>query len=84
VLIVSLIPISLNGYGIIEVSFVYLLNQLGATDTQALAAAIQARLILLLPSLLGIYAFWSFGKKGADGRSIRSEQATSSGELEQP
>jgi len=52
---ITLIPISLNGLGTQEVSLVFLLTGLGTTETQALALAIVARLLYILPSLLGAF-----------------------------
>jgi hypothetical protein len=52
---VTLLPISLNGLGVKEVSTVYLLAQLGATPEQGLALAIVARLFYVALSLLGVF-----------------------------
>ena len=52
---VALLPISLNGLGIQEVSLVYMLGQLGATPEQALALAVFSRLFQVGTSLLGAF-----------------------------
>lgn len=53
--LVTLLPISLNGWGVQEFSIHYLLTQLGATPSQALALAVLARVFYLGTSLLGAF-----------------------------
>lgn len=60
---VTLIPVSLNGLGTQEVSLVYLLMGLGATESQSLALAVVARLIYVVPSLLGVFGVPSMRKQ---------------------
>ncbi len=49
----ALLPLSLNGLGLQEVSLVYLLSSLGTLPAQALALAVAIRLYLLVASLPG-------------------------------
>ncbi len=53
VYLATLVPISLNGIGVQEVAFVYLLPHLGATPEQALALALIARVFYVATSLPG-------------------------------
>ena len=62
--LVTLVPISINGLGIQEVSMVYLYQGLGATFTQAGALAILFRAAILLTTLAG--AFWLGGGIGSE------------------
>lgn len=55
----TIIPLSINGYGIRELAVVGLYTQLGATVEQASALALLSRLIFLVVSLPGV--LW-FGK----------------------
>lgn len=57
---ISLVPISLGGLGVQEVSLTYLLVGVGASQDQALAFAVLSRLFYVLPTLLG--AFGVIGK----------------------
>ena len=51
---VTLIPISINGYGLLELSFTFLLTQLtGATSAVGLSVAVLIRAFLILTSLPG-------------------------------
>ena len=50
-----MIPISLNGLGIQEGSYVFYLEQVGLTGTQALLVAVLARVATLLISLVGAW-----------------------------
>lgn len=50
---VTLVPVSLNGIGVQEVSLVYLLTQLGATSGQATALALLVRMFNIAVSLPG-------------------------------
>jgi len=49
----ALVPVSLNGVGVQEMAFVYLLPRLGANPEQAMALALMARLFLVVISLPG-------------------------------
>jgi glycosyltransferase 2 family protein len=62
VLAVGLLPISINGLGTIELTFVALFSTLGVDSHIAIAVAILRRLALLILSLLGglLYAFRRF------------------------
>jgi glycosyltransferase 2 family protein len=51
--LLALIPISVNGLGIQEGSYIFYLHQLGVPTPQALLMAVLARLALMLFSLLG-------------------------------
>jgi hypothetical protein len=53
---VTLLPISLNGLGVQEVTTAYLYQSLGATQAQAAALAVLLRFIIWLTSLPG--AIW--------------------------
>ena len=53
VYLATLVPISLNGIGVQEVAFVYLLPHLGATPEQALGLALIARVFYVATSLPG-------------------------------
>jgi uncharacterized membrane protein YbhN (UPF0104 family) len=63
VLAVGLLPISLNGLGTIELTFVFLLGFMGVGPDMALAVAILRRLVLLGQSLVGgvLYSSKRFG-----------------------
>ena len=63
VLAVGLLPISINGLGTIELTFVVLLGLMGVDPEVALAVAILRRLVLLGQSLVGgaLYAVRRFG-----------------------
>jgi glycosyltransferase 2 family protein len=63
VLAVGLLPISINGLGTIELTFVVLLGLLGVDKDVALAVAILRRLVLLGQSLVGgvLYSARRFG-----------------------
>jgi uncharacterized protein (TIRG00374 family) len=63
VLAVGLLPISLNGLGTVELTFVVLLGLMGVDPEVALAVAILRRLVLLGQSLVGgaLYATRRFG-----------------------
>jgi len=63
VLAVGLLPISINGLGTIELTFVLLLGLLGVDKDVALAVAILRRLVLLGQSLVGgvLYSARRFG-----------------------
>ena len=63
VLAVGLLPISLNGLGTIELTFVFLLGLMGVEPDMALAVAILRRLVLLGQSLVGgvLYSSKRFG-----------------------
>jgi uncharacterized protein (TIRG00374 family) len=63
VLAVGLLPISLNGLGTVELTFVLLFGLLGVDPQVALAIAILRRLVLLAQSLVGgvLYAGNRFG-----------------------
>lgn len=63
VLAVGLLPISLNGLGTIELTFVVLLGLMGVGPETALAVAILRRLVLLGQSLVGgvLYSSRRFG-----------------------
>ena len=63
VLAVGLLPISLNGLGTIELTFVFLLGLMGVEPETALAVAILRRLVLLGQSLVGgvLYSSKRFG-----------------------
>ena len=63
VLAVGLLPISINGIGTIELTFVFLLGLMGVDPQVALAVAILRRLVLLGQSLVGgvLYTIGRFG-----------------------
>jgi glycosyltransferase 2 family protein len=63
VLAVGLLPISLNGLGTIELTFVLLLGLMGVEPELALAVALLRRLVLLGQSLIGgvLYSARRFG-----------------------
>ena len=63
VLAVGLLPISINGLGTIELTFVLLLGLMGVDPEVALAVAILRRLVLLGQSLVGgvLYSSRRFG-----------------------
>jgi uncharacterized protein (TIRG00374 family) len=63
VLAVGLLPLSINGIGTIELTFVLLLGLMGVDPQVALAVAILRRLVLLGQSLVGgvLYALRRFG-----------------------
>lgn len=63
VLAVGILPISINGIGTIELTFVYLLGLMGVDPHLALAVAILRRLVLLGQSLVGgvLYSVRRFG-----------------------
>lgn len=63
VLAVGLLPISVNGLGTIEATFVFLLGLMGVEPEVALAVAILRRLVQLSQSLLGgvLYSARRFG-----------------------
>jgi uncharacterized protein (TIRG00374 family) len=63
VLAVGLLPISINGLGTIELTFIVLLGLLGVDKDVALAVAILRRLVLLGQSLVGgvLYSARRFG-----------------------
>jgi glycosyltransferase 2 family protein len=63
VLAVGLLPISINGIGTIELTFVFLLGLMGVDPEKALAVAILRRLVLLGQSLVGgvLYSARRFG-----------------------
>jgi uncharacterized protein (TIRG00374 family) len=63
VLAVGLLPISINGIGTIELTFVFLLGLMGVDPEVALAVAILRRLVLLGQSLVG-GALYSAGRFG--------------------
>jgi uncharacterized protein (TIRG00374 family) len=50
----TIIPLSINGYGIRELAVVALYSQLGSTPEQASALALLTRSIFMLVSLLGV------------------------------
>ena len=62
VLAVGLLPLSINGIGTIELTFVVLFGELGVPGHVALAIALLRRLVLLLLSLIGgmLYAVRRF------------------------
>jgi uncharacterized membrane protein YbhN (UPF0104 family) len=55
--LVGLIPISLNGIGLQEAGYVTFLTTLGVGEPQAVAFALAARLLILMASLVGGFAF---------------------------
>jgi uncharacterized protein (TIRG00374 family) len=59
---VGLLPISFNGLGPIEASFVYLLCKVGAAPQQGLALAIMLRLFLVITSLPGAFGILAWRK----------------------
>ncbi len=63
VLAVGLLPISINGLGTIELTFIVLLGLLGVDKDVALAVALLRRLVLLAQSLVGgvLYSSKRFG-----------------------
>jgi uncharacterized protein (TIRG00374 family) len=63
VLAVGLLPISINGLGTIELTFIVLLGLLGVDKDVALAVALLRRLVLLGQSLVGgvLYSSKRFG-----------------------
>jgi uncharacterized protein (TIRG00374 family) len=62
ILAVGLLPLSINGIGTIELTFVVLFGAMGVGGSVALAIALLRRLVLLLLSLVGglLYAFRRF------------------------
>jgi glycosyltransferase 2 family protein len=50
---IALVPVSFNGLGLQEVSFVYLLAGLGAAEEQSLAVALLVRFFYVAASLIG-------------------------------
>jgi uncharacterized membrane protein YbhN (UPF0104 family) len=50
----TIIPLSINGYGIRELAIVGLYTQLGSTTEQASALALITRFVFMLVSLLGV------------------------------
>ena len=62
VLAVGLLPLSINGIGTIELTFVVLFGAMGVESHVALAVALLRRLVLLAISLVGglLYAFRRF------------------------
>jgi glycosyltransferase 2 family protein len=63
VVAVGLLPLSINGLGTIELTFVVLLGLMGVDPEVALAVAILRRLVLLSQSLVGgvLYSARRFG-----------------------
>ena len=63
ILVVGLLPLSINGLGTVELAFVVLLGAMGVPEATALAIAILRRLVLLGMSLVGgvLYAVKKFG-----------------------
>jgi uncharacterized membrane protein YbhN (UPF0104 family) len=53
---ITLLPISINGYGVREIGFVALYTFIGATQSQALGLALLTRVLLIVSSLPG--SFW--------------------------
>ncbi|MFI4860280.1 MAG: lysylphosphatidylglycerol synthase transmembrane domain-containing protein [Phycisphaerales bacterium JB063] len=70
--VVSLIPISLNGYGLVDGSFIYLMHQYGATEESALAVMVLIRVTTIPVALLG--GVFYFADSG--GRTPRKQEAT--------
>jgi hypothetical protein len=56
---VLLVPITLNGVGVVEVGYVTLFAQLGASAEQAFAFAVIARVVYLLCTLPGMLYFFA-------------------------
>jgi uncharacterized protein (TIRG00374 family) len=57
ILLIAMIPISINGLGIAEGAFLLFYTQLGVTPEAALAGALAVRILSLMVSLLGWF-FW--------------------------
>ena len=51
--VISALPISVNGLGVAEAAFVFLYSHAGLTPSQAFAAALARRLLILAMALLG-------------------------------
>lgn len=66
----ALLPISLNGLGIQEVSMVYLLSRLGVSPEQGLALAVLVRLLYVGTSLLGVFEVLAWQRSEVDSVSL--------------
>lgn len=75
VYLVSLVPASVNGFGLRDVSMAALYIQLGATPAQGSALALITRLILMIETLPG--AFWSASVM----KSVQNDERKSNEEL---
>jgi hypothetical protein len=53
ILLIGVIPVTINSIGLREGAFVYLFSQLGVPGAEALALALLARIGLLLPGIVG-------------------------------
>jgi uncharacterized membrane protein YbhN (UPF0104 family) len=62
VFFITLAPLSLNGLGVQEVSFVYFLRFLGASEEEAIGFALLSRGLILGTSLIGAVAFGTLGR----------------------
>ena len=71
----ALVPVSLNGVGVQEMAFVYLLPRVGATPEQAMVLALIARFFLVAISLPGA-AFMLSPILGVRQRQIAAQRET--------
>ena len=80
---VALLPISLNGLGVQEISVVFLLARLGISSEHALALAVLIRLYYTCASLLGVFEIltWKQGQQASD--RVSEEKSRLSGEQNQ-
>jgi uncharacterized membrane protein YbhN (UPF0104 family) len=62
----TLIPISINGYGLRELAILGFYTQLGATSEQAAALALITRVFFLLVSVLGVFWIGKVVPEGVD------------------
>ncbi|MEM9414663.1 MAG: lysylphosphatidylglycerol synthase transmembrane domain-containing protein [Planctomycetota bacterium] len=64
--VVSMLPISLNGYGLLDGSFIYLMHQYGASEEAALAVMVLIRVTTIPIALMGgVFYFADNGEKTA-------------------
>jgi uncharacterized protein (TIRG00374 family) len=65
IMVISIIPITINSIGVREGAFVYFFSHMGISSSQALVLALLYRVGVLLPSLIGglIYMFGDLSKR---------------------
>jgi len=73
--VVAVIPVSINGIGVVDGSFIWLTGQFGVGYEAALGAMLLQRALLIPISLLGAWFYFRDGgsKQGQDWSDVRSD-----------
>jgi glycosyltransferase 2 family protein len=72
-ILIAQIPVSLNGLGLMDGSFIFLINNYGVSNEDALVAMLLFRVLSFAISLIGIYFFYKYRDSGESTEIMKQQ-----------